>query len=685
MRYDVTDYMAPHFSYLLGWDRFGVAEIQVPDATSLAANPFAASSDLKGPWAGITVMALRNSVGGLVQKLKGGKRLLGKKVRITGAYKIQDPDLNGSPQAAGVSVWLKSNVKTRTAYANGDAAPGGLLGSWSPGGNVFTGTGWSLGDITALQAGDHLYLTRSGYYQIASVTNKGGAVPGPNGSVIVQIEGFFETTGSSGEWVLGLQDIGSPRPAMWMDGRAIFMRNDGTDWPGHIIRVTEPGTAYNQGEEWYCRGMDQLYGVHTDYVPRTTAPTVDDTNRTGMVLHWGPGPAQEDDKEFKISEGAIAGSDTQETGMFGVAPPGPYTGDCTDIFYLDANVWTDDPTQGDVHLMDDFTTDAGSIQYFEEIVEIPSDLDLDPDAEDIWIIVTPVRPDGTTPNFGGILVDVGVTFYAIQVELVGEYSSGGDGIEDRLLLSRLSGGLGSSNSFDGYWEQDIIRYPEYVPVRFPIDVAAVQGGDLPPAANAPYERRVQPVVPVASQGVELRSFPGGPNELLRLHYNIPLPPIPPGSILGEVRLRVYNQAIPGGANITYDLVEMFSSPPRWEGGANPFNLRKLSEPFTTSFDGEVTWGLRVQIPSAPAINVLRRHVLGVPWPQALDHVGLPSAAHPDRYWMSPSRVYINMAPSITTGAWSILLYGGDVLAWVDRRVLERGGLFWRSTALALSP
>lgn len=421
-----------------GWYSFGhfpQLRIEQPDpATDDLNNPFRSweSNDTRQGSGVVIRVRGKNEAGdaavnpaGLCQRLRRGKMLVGKKVRITGAYNIIQADTGGSPIPVGMSVWLKSRpldttvpAGVATPYASGDdGAVDVALG------RLYT----TLGNFNTdgVVAGDLLIVGQQSFaafdppvYQIKSVD--------PAGSY-VEINGTFAT------------NVPPPGPplASWhiarqSDGDASYIGRQGirlgSNNIGHIIRISDNTyTEYDEGDEWLNRAFDT-----------TVLPFVDSGETPqGPALYFGKYDPNIDTSSTQGLNGYTRGAR---------------------IWYLN-NQFNNNPANGNLELVTH--TAASGVQYFETEVDI--DPALITPKEDVWVCVFPCAPSDTE----NIDTNIAVQFLALRMEII---PAATDSIEDNLKRAFTAGGLGGHADF-GQADYDIrhcMQYPVYVPQLYPL-------------------------------------------------------------------------------------------------------------------------------------------------------------------------------------------------------------------------
>lgn len=417
-----------------GWYAFGhfpQLQIQQPDPTTEDINnPFRSweSNDTRQGNGVVVRVRGTNQAGdgaihpaGLCQRIRRGRMLVGKKIRVTGAYNIIKADTGGSPIPVGMSVWLKSRpldttapVSVATPYVgDDDGVVDSALGRLYRAFGNFNTDSVVVGDL--LVVGDlTLGALDCPVYQIKSVAPAGN---------YVEINGTFPNDVLSGAtWHIGRQSDGS---ASYIGKQAIRL---GDASIGHIIRVTDNTYAdYDAGDEWLNRAFDS-----------TVLPYVDSGETpAGPALYFG-----KYDQDI----------DTSSTQGLNGYPRGAR------IWYLN-NQFNNNPASGNQELVTH--TSASGVQYFEVDVEVDPALLVT--KEDVWVCAFPCAPSDTA----SIDTDIAVQFLALRVEII---PSATDPIEDNLKRVFAAGGLGGHADFGSvdYDLRHCMQYPVYVPQLYPL-------------------------------------------------------------------------------------------------------------------------------------------------------------------------------------------------------------------------
>ena len=508
-----------------GWYPFGpypYTQIDQLGATSSSLNPFRQSSNVStGGRTGVTITqygpaTVNNLVnvnvggygdgatlpGGLTQRIRRGRQLLGRQVRVTGSYRAQVQD---STVSIGMSLWLRGrqqSVSVSNIFREGTQ------------GRVPTTPTATFEDPTfdfvanGVVAGDFLYVqgqwatpegvrhpTRS--YVIATVAVNSVTVRTSEGSGLLAA-----LPGGDFTWAIASQS----NEASFLGRAGIAVRNT-THQVGHVIRWTSDSNAYWGGEEWLNRAFDWL-----------GAPVSDDGGGDvgGRCLMFGwPG-------EFITVDGASlspTGLASLGSKRYLQAMPGgdAAAGTPSQLFYLDQETWADSPAAGNM-LLHENTVAPGdaTVQFFEEIIDIPDTLVLDND--DLFLILLPCAP-GDVPSIDSLIQ---VAVYSLNIEVIPESDS--DSVENRMVHDYLSidpdALLGCGSQVRHYYQ-----YPIYRPVNYPLNCDFQFGEQPGVAANGQISRDIGPSdLPATVSGRVTVDGTNGPMIAKQ-------PRMPPGSVV----------------------------------------------------------------------------------------------------------------------------------------------------------
>jgi hypothetical protein len=430
----VASYHGSVFTYAPGWFAFGsypaTQLVTIPQAQQLK-NPFLTpdqpgeesrqKSGIEIAHFGTNTQPGYDNIGGLVQRLRISKPLLGKKVRVSGCYLVREESI----LPTGMSVWLKGEVRYYTVaaarYVSGTA-------SGETSGSTLTDLGATF-QTDGVQAGDILTVDKQvdpyngGFYVVSDV---------PDENTIL-IAGVFDTDAVGITYAIAKQDVAPAHRATFVGraGIALF----GTIDVGHVVRWCDGGDSYTEGDEWIIRAFDSLV------VPQTA---VGDTPlSTSKVLAF---------RTYNPAANALTGFDLLQ---------GPLPGDTTKVYYLDT-VWDNVPANGNACIAYDTASADGDVHFFETIVEIPATLAIDAE-DDLFLCVFPVDPRNVpiedTPK---------VDIFALSIEMVLEEDAS---VEDRMLYQIAQGALGGRPDF-GVLGGDLrhyLQYPVYRPFLLPFN------------------------------------------------------------------------------------------------------------------------------------------------------------------------------------------------------------------------
>jgi hypothetical protein len=143
-----------------------------------------------------------------------------------------------------------------------------------------------------------------------------------------------------------------------------------------------------------------------------------------------------------------------------------------DIFYLDADEWTDNPLDGNTELYTDDTHVTTDLVFFDEIIDIPATLAQDAVSGGEAYLIALIKDPRTV--VGGAVTAQRVTLYSLNVELLPEDSSLASGLEDRAIrgfLQHTGGGsplVGGTQTLMNH--HHALRYPIYRQVIYPLVV-----------------------------------------------------------------------------------------------------------------------------------------------------------------------------------------------------------------------
>ena len=673
----------------------------LPDTVIRTQNPFWVSDGYDGA-PGIAVTVHPGIIGGYFQKL-GGSALVGKKVRISGAYRPVVLDTDATPIPVGMSVWIKSDIKSAVAQGNPltGTASGSITATPDAPSNTFT-SAVSLGNVTA---GDLLVIEGSDYvYQINST-------PVGAGPYTVTIDGYFTETIAGADWYISRREPGgTPRDANWMGKRGIGLTASSSR-PGAILRVTEPDADWDAGIEWFNPALDPLtlpttrasQGSGTDGATSTVSVTGDTFTSASATFETDiPATAGTpvyatyiyfdgdiygvdeviSDTELRLSGSPAypaAGLSSLDYVVFsaqavtdasaeavlikwsgnsvldnaapadafwpGVVCPGRDGGatpnaEQAEVWYLDSNVWSG-AAAGALELTTQAVNSTAAVRYFDEIVEIDPAL-LVSAQDELYLVVMPVDP----ADIASIVNPVTVIWYALKVELIPEVDSD-KGVRDRLFRDYLDGSLGSPSPSRGGRASQILRHPVYVPFDFAIDPweLVVKNQDFTDITRN---------TTLGNHSLRFGDGSSAPVTSDELIWFIPR--LPFGSFLTSVELKATGTSA-GDVNIF--LQQTFSDSLDY-GAAGP--VTAISE---TYLQANPQQGATFGYNGTPK---LWRHIVGLPWPLS-DDSGQPSALEADHGY-TPSRLSIHIAPVAATTTWDFTVLGIRVKGFYDLRMLN---------------
>lgn len=664
----------------------------------------------------------KGGVSGIFQKLPGGAALLGRKLRIYGAYRTLMKDFSASEVPLGVSLYLKGRLRTviPTGSPKTDTAGTADQAPWA---DTITGATSPINDNVT--AGDVVWVQGANLvYRINSATT----------TSIFTLTPSTSTNMGNKQLALGRQDPDGTGtvPANWMGDRGVFIRKD-TNLVGAVVRMSHDDATFRQGVEWFTPGIDSVvypydasdilgYGSdasittgtltsasakfltnipnlggtpmlnayvyvagHGAYaiisIPSETTLTLGGSPPTGVSgLNYAivMEPQYLDSGIFMSGAALLFGSGVNpdaalESYVPGAAPlglndvsgvPVP-TNDQGKIWYLDSTDWTDNPSANGVsHLFDDLNTADGQVHYFEEVVEIPPDLALDED--EIYLIALPTAP----ANFDSLQSFASIVYYGLQAELIPEEASGGNGTEDRMVTAMVRG-------TDRLYRSDLApgglayREPLWVPVKGLIDLHKFYAEDFDNMGTG-ADGRIYTFADSASgrnrlyfgDNVEVGTLINNTSDDGTDYLLVPLPDLPPGSIVSKIQFSCSGSVrgrLTNPATVSATLVQLTNT----AGYLNSsWQLNDLSE--TVDVSSVATHTLAMS--DTTADGVIYRHRLGVVWPLQ------DRPANVDNVQYHPAKLALRLAIyeglGIVSGQWAFIISNASFEAWVDARAVS---------------
>jgi len=443
----------PHYALLAtpGWYSFGkypTTEFQLcteggaAEDAARTAHPFRSYDDKASHDAGLVVTQRSKygagaEVGGVCQKLRYGKALIGKKVRVSGAYYVTDDD--SANVEVGMSIWLKGEVKSMTVST-------GVRRQATDG---VTSSTYTLDSVVALPdfdaapvmaAGDLVIVSgqttgatvAAGLYQVDSVTDADTLVIDD-----IQDDTDWPDTSSGLSCAFGA-DADNAAGGVTLGNKG-FQLSRTTDVVSHVIRLTVDGNAYNAGHELLHR--------YTDFLQH---PDVDSAAIAADALMFG---------KYQAS-GVLA---THDIWVSGAA-------DDFKLFFLD-DTFSDDSINDMELITNTSTLASAAVHYFEEIVEIPDTIV--PTYDDLWLVIMPVDPADLASMAGG---EAKVFWYGLTIEVIPDPASDGNGAEDRMAKSLMSEFAGN-DVLSPTNLRDMYQYPVLAPAMIPLPVAPATPSD----------------------------------------------------------------------------------------------------------------------------------------------------------------------------------------------------------------
>lgn len=566
----------------------------------------------QGPWAS-----------GIIQRIRRGHRLLGKRVRVSGAYYTNAED---SVQPSGISVWLRGVVheSTTTGRFTDGGPSGGNPVSVTSGSDVVTLTSGSFPDITL---GDPLWLSVAGQpSQIHKITQVISLTQ-------VRVSTNFSFTSASLAWAIGRQFNGNAAP---IGSSGIFLnRSVGRPLAGHVVRMTEPPFGYAQGPDYLNRITDHLIAGQ-GYDPLTPE---------GVVLSFqGNTPVQ--------GRAPILGThlpnfrQASTDALTGSRPYGTASRDSYRVFYIDSENWSGVATQGNIRLHQSTSTKAEGVRYFEEVVTIPSNFLLTTD--DVWAVAMLVDPT----QVGNVNSAAGGVIFALNIEVLGNDVSGGDGIESRLYKGYSDQVRGETFAADLDLD-DLMQYPIYSLVTKPLDLGSLRpsGGAHWPTLNAD---------PEGDDIIRITHVAG----VVAPTYWAQLPPLPLGSVVEDIS--IYARHSVDASDVTLTLYEKY---PRAWTGSGPSDLTLLVGSREVNFPADTSAERKLHLNSIGPGDVwggMYRHRVGQYWDDAA--TDMTWLTHP-AVWFSGTSHYLGIAledPEATSR--TMRIHAAAVRAWVDVRL-----------------
>lgn len=435
-----------------GWTAFGIAgggnnsvEAKRFNSANQATNPFTGAPS-KAASRGIQVYGNDGYVTGIMQRIKGGKNLVGRKVRISGSYRVVD----NPPNTGGISIWVMGKLVQVTATTPPVLGP--VLAGEVPGAYpsfLFTDTvGGAPGfDVNTLP-GDTLFIQNGmsdlgnsfvprGLYEITH-----SPAPSPTNVNVV----------ASGHGLNGITGAGTSR---YMVARGNCAMNSfgiridhGTVIPGAVVHLTPPGQGYDD-DNLINPFFDQLLPVPSD-------------------VSTLPDPASDAASVYLFGDYVKNNHYPYPESWEGYWEERNYTGGF-EAWVIPADEWSTSVNIGGKQvLFNEVNVAGGTVYYFEEIVEIDASLLVTDD--DLWLGVFPIDPRTNTGE--GVHSGYNTDVYALSLELVPE-----DDDPEDTIYGRLAKGLNPS-LFTGIGLNHAVADKFLVPKRYPISFNSAQAASL---------------------------------------------------------------------------------------------------------------------------------------------------------------------------------------------------------------
>ena len=268
----------------------GSGEASLSDV-AVQEHPFVKASVFpKYPVPGASLGAFPDTIGGIIQRIPNGRQLLGKKVRITAAFKVQVPDPRVTGKVSlGVSAWLKGAVH--------EAVIKGTTLRESAGTAVINAGSTTLTDSSAtflsdsLSQGDMIWvssLSGDEWFEIASVTN--------DTTLQLKNPAVWDHPGTGDTlYAIGRQAPGGATGTYhgnYINEQGIYVDTAKLgSIPGYFVRATDPAYDYSEGPEWLIQGRDRYQAAGglkqiagNDGVTSTTTVTGDTLTSAGSTF-----------------------------------------------------------------------------------------------------------------------------------------------------------------------------------------------------------------------------------------------------------------------------------------------------------------------------------------------------------------------------------------------------------------
>jgi hypothetical protein len=457
-------------------------------------------------------------VTGLIQRIKGGKNLLGRKVRVTACYNT-NADPVGGP-AAGVSVWLMGKVVKVTA--GGGAVLGGTGGNFgeTPGAYpsyVFNDTvgGAPNFDVNTLP-GDTLFVVNETALAFSSYVPRGLYAivhsPLPTATVVnVDINGHGLNFTGNGP---GDQRYFTFRGNSGM-GRYGFQMAHSTVVPGCVVHVTLPGGTYDD-----LNLMNPFFDALIPVARSVAAPNP--AADTASVYLFGD----------YVRHNVPDGSGNLNASINGWWHDDNYNGGF-DAWVIPADGFSGTAAADGVQLLvQDFSAVDANAHFVETIVEV--DASLLTSEDDLWIAVFPNDP--RTQTAGGGHSGYKVNLYALTLELIPE-----EGADDPLdpIMGRLLKGFNPSSLIHAVNVNDALMDKYLVPKRYPIPMNMALPASLKTANRFHRFGGFGPApAPIGTRGYTLTNDNTDAGNWDSHPFWVPIPGIPSGAIVTGFRFGI---------------------------------------------------------------------------------------------------------------------------------------------------
>ena len=695
---------------------------------SLDDHPFYDNVTVDSPAPGFAVQVVPGNVGGIIQRIPGGRALRGKKVRIYGSYKIQQKDPGDVETELGVSIWLKGFVQS--AAIRGETLTAVAAdGTNSAGSSTFVSAAADF--VTEnVGAGDLLWVQDSGggsegeWVEIASRTNL----------TTLEIRGVFLTAHATADYVIGRSDATGPASNVdgnWMSGRGIYVSTVETgNLPGYFVRLQAPVGNTSGGPDWMIRGLDGYEndtfatqadtGVNgataTTTLPGDTFVDMDGgVNFLTDIPNAGAGTAPSTvtllyivslDTYYRV----LTVVDANHLLLDGSSQAFPTNGLSGEDWTIDIHRWNSDATRDGVALRlgtgsdswdpDEFSiganpplltaggADGSTIQASLTFIEA-DDWASNPAGSSYELLTDTTVDDGQVHYFDEIVTlpagfltntedlfvvvmpmdpaNIATIDVPVSVAFYGvqmEFLAVQGNSTESRLRKAFTSHRYSGGALRTVSESDQLRDPHLVPTRFPVEA-------LKAVATVGQD--------IGGDGTTdaiLDKFQGSGSKYTRYYTTssisvgalmIPLPALPSGSNLSRLRLDL--DRITGGTSIICSLFEIFESPLGYSPD-NGEHSRLLGAPITVaSTGGAVTVEWAFDTAGASPDGKLYRHRIGLPWPE--DDGISPTPPAPAGTIKAPfhqtSRLWLAVLP-FGAGIWDLHILGGYGVAWVDPRM-----------------